>query len=83
MLQQGWCLIQEPEALRSGFSEISVLVTHKLVSCFQMREREIEEGWVNRQTGASFILGSANCFTYIRGFVGGLLDKQFLPAPSL
>lgn len=52
--------------------------------CLAFRwEREIEEGWVNRQTGASFILGSANCFTYIRGFVGGLLDKQFLPAPSL
>lgn len=41
--------------------------------CLAFRwEREIEEGWVNRQTGASFIPGSANCFSYIRDAGGGL-----------
>lgn len=40
LLQQGQSLAHEPEALRSGFgfSQIRLLVTHKVVSHFQMRE---------------------------------------------
>lgn len=42
LLQWGQSLAHEPKVLRSGFgfSQIRLLVTHKLVSCFQMRERD-------------------------------------------
>lgn len=49
-------LAHDPETLRSGFgfSQTRLLVTHKLVSCFQMRERDRGK-LVGRQSGAAFI----------------------------